>query len=156
MAINTLESNGLFLSQETFGNSQFGTKMGYFRDSFGFLSVNFPDSENATKPCMGQQYPNHIQIWGFYVSVITLSWGIYVPFISLTRVFCLSKFPEMGFYAPAFTLTWVFYILVFTLTWDIYFPVIKLTRGFYDPIITRTWGFYVLEITLTWLFCVSK
>lgn len=105
---------------------------------------------------MGQQYPNHIQIWGFYVSVITLSWGIYVPFISLTRVFCLSKFPEMGFYAPAFTLTWVFYIPVFTLTWDIYFPVIKLTRGFYDPIITRTWGFYVPEITLTWLFCVSK
>ena len=105
---------------------------------------------------MGQQYPNHIQIWGFYVSVITLSWGIYVPFISLTRVFCLSKFPEMGFYAPAFTLTWVFYTLVFTLTWDIYFPVIKLTRGFYDPIITRTWGFCVPEITLTWFFlCIQ-
>ena len=82
---------------------------------------------------MGQQYPNHIQIWGFYVSVVTLSWGIYVPFISLTRVFCLSKFPEMGFYAPAFTLTWVFLHPSIYPDMGYLFPSNKADKGFLWP-----------------------
>ena len=96
MAINTLESNALFLSHEMFGNSQFGTKMGCFRDSFGFLVLISQILKILPKPCMGQQYSNHIQIWGFYVPVITLSWGINVPFITLSR----------GFYVPIITLMW--------------------------------------------------